>query len=249
MLLALWSTLSLAADVSLSLQSLDGVVDATWSGPVDAWPAQTVGGYTITLRSSSYNEADQTYALRLEVCRSWTRKKATGEDCWEQTLTAGTAAPPPASFRIEGGDEQLWGLTSRAWWSGDAEPARPVEALPGPVPVPVGETEQPSPIESTIRRYTPQLKYCYEHAMKPNESLSGRVEVGWTVDPSGRTTAVHVVEDSVGNEAITSCMLAKIARWSFPSDSEGDVTWPFVFRVTPHDGDPTHAGGTACTSR
>jgi len=248
-LLALWTSLAFAADLSLSVHTLDGVVDATWSAPVNAWPAQNVAGYTILLRPSSYNEAGKTYDLQLEVCRSWTRKKTTGEDCWEQALTAGTAAPPPASFRIDGGDKRTWGLTCRAWWSGDPDPVHSPAALPGLHHVILGRTEQPSPVESTIRGRSPQLKYCYERAREANATLEGRVEVGWTVEPSGRTTAVHVVEDSVGDEAMTSCILAKIETWLFPSGSEADVTWPFVFRVAPPDGNPTHSGGTSGTSQ
>ena len=84
-------------------------------------------------------------------------------------------------------------------------------------------------VKKTVRKYQPQLKYCYEQRLKAVPSLSGRVEVAWTV-VNGRVADVYVVNNQTGDAPLAKCITDKITKWRFPAGLEGDVNWPFVFR-------------------
>jgi len=83
-------------------------------------------------------------------------------------------------------------------------------------------------VKSTVRRYSGQMKYCYEQQLKKNRDLQGRVEIGWAVY-GGAVESVYIVSNSTGDDALGKCMVNKLKRWKFDSSIEGDVSWPFVF--------------------
>lgn len=87
-----------------------------------------------------------------------------------------------------------------------------------------------STVKKTVRRYSGQLKYCYEQRLKANPDLEGRVSLTWTVE-GGTVTDVYVAGNTTGDSALASCMEKKVKRWTFPADVEGDISWPFVFRA------------------
>jgi hypothetical protein len=49
--------------------------------------------------------------------------------------------------------------------------------------------------------------------------------------PSGRTGSIEVEENTLGNEAVGSCIRTVIRSWVFPfkPDDEVPVAYPFVF--------------------
>ena len=83
-------------------------------------------------------------------------------------------------------------------------------------------------VKGVIKRYAGQLKYCYERRLRQVPDLEGRVELGWSVF-DGAVEGVYVVSNSTGDSELADCMMKKVRAWSFPSDVEGDVSWPFVF--------------------
>lgn len=84
-------------------------------------------------------------------------------------------------------------------------------------------------VESVVRKRSGQLQYCYEEQLRSDPSLGGRVEVQWNV-ANQRVTAVSVINNTTGNDALAQCIAKKIKRWRFDSETEGSVSWPFVFR-------------------
>lgn len=84
-------------------------------------------------------------------------------------------------------------------------------------------------LKATVRRYSGQMKYCYEEQLKKNQDLEGRVELGWAIYDGG-VEAVYPVSNNTGSKALEKCMMDKVKRWKFDKSVEGDVTWPFVFR-------------------
>lgn len=155
MLLLLTAALASAADLTLVFHAADGVAEGTWTGPINAWPEQKVANYTVRVWPVSFDEAAQSYAMKVEVCRAWTRKKVTGDNCWEQSFTATTTESEHASFTMEGDDKQEWGFDFRAKWSGAAEPvqaaaAKPANGLEVPPPTDVNTpgavAEEPPPL-------------------------------------------------------------------------------------------------------
>jgi hypothetical protein len=84
--------------------------------------------------------------------------------------------------------------------------------------------------KTTVRRYSGQLKYCYESRLKADPNLSGRVEVSWYVS-GGAVSDVFIVGNTTGDAELGSCIEKKVKRWKFPDSVEGEITWPFVFRA------------------
>jgi Na+-translocating ferredoxin:NAD+ oxidoreductase RnfG subunit len=80
-----------------------------------------------------------------------------------------------------------------------------------------------------VQRYQGQLRYCYEHELKANLGLAGRIRLGWQVLPSGRTHEVRVVSDETGWPALGACMEKRVSSWLFPVGMAGEMVWPFVF--------------------
>lgn len=75
------------------------------------------------------------------------------------------------------------------------------------------------------------IQSCYEKELKRNPSLKGKVVVRFTITSAGRASEVEIEENSVGNEAVASCIRTYIRGWVFPFKPESDVTvaYPFVF--------------------
>ena len=86
-----------------------------------------------------------------------------------------------------------------------------------------------------LARYVKQRKAaitgCYEKELKRNPSLKGKVVVRFTIGTNGRVTEIDIEENTLGNEAVGSCIRSVIRGWVFPfkPDSEATVAYPFVF--------------------
>lgn len=82
-------------------------------------------------------------------------------------------------------------------------------------------------VMKVVRKYAGQVKYCYEAQLKNNPSLSGRVEVSWTIN-KGRAMNPTVFANSTGSDALGKCIVGKIRTWRFPNEVSGDVIYPFI---------------------
>jgi hypothetical protein len=84
-------------------------------------------------------------------------------------------------------------------------------------------------VKKTVQRYAGQLKYCYESRLKANPDLGGRVEIEWNI-AGGRVTSASVFANTTGDSELADCIVGKIKRWTFPTEIEGEVLWPFIFK-------------------
>jgi outer membrane biosynthesis protein TonB len=75
------------------------------------------------------------------------------------------------------------------------------------------------------------IQNCYEKELKRNPSLKGKVMVRFSIQPSGRTRDIEIEENTMGNDAVASCIRTVIRGWVFPfkPDDEVPVAYPFVF--------------------
>jgi hypothetical protein len=85
-------------------------------------------------------------------------------------------------------------------------------------------------VSASVRRYSGQLRYCYDQALKQAPELAGTLEVTWTL-AGGK--AERVQANGPGLDALATCVAAKVVRWTFPSDLEGDVRWTVRFALEP----------------
>jgi len=75
------------------------------------------------------------------------------------------------------------------------------------------------------------IKFCYELGLKRNPALSGKVEVEFTIDESGKVESADVISSTLKDTRVQDCILRKIRSLKFPQPSGGKVTvkFPFVF--------------------
>jgi outer membrane biosynthesis protein TonB len=75
------------------------------------------------------------------------------------------------------------------------------------------------------------IQNCYEKELKRNPNLKGKVVVRFSIMPSGRTGDIDIEENTLGNDAVGSCIRSVIRSWVFPfkPDDEVPVAYPFVF--------------------
>lgn len=75
------------------------------------------------------------------------------------------------------------------------------------------------------------IQACYEKELKRNPTLKGKVVVRFTISTAGRASEVDIEENTLGNDAVASCIRAVIRAWVFPfkPPSEVPVAYPFVF--------------------
>ncbi|HEY8211393.1 MAG TPA: AgmX/PglI C-terminal domain-containing protein [Myxococcaceae bacterium] len=75
------------------------------------------------------------------------------------------------------------------------------------------------------------IQNCYEKELKRNPSLKGKVMVRFTITKAGRTGDIDIEENTMGNEAVASCIRTVIRSWIFPFKPDDDVpvSYPFVF--------------------
>lgn len=75
-----------------------------------------------------------------------------------------------------------------------------------------------------------QIKSCYEEQLIRDPSLSGKVELAWTVDVDGSVSTIDVAENTTGNEDLADCMARRVKRMQFPEGEEPvSVSYPFTF--------------------
>ncbi|HEX5752285.1 MAG TPA: AgmX/PglI C-terminal domain-containing protein [Archangium sp.] len=75
------------------------------------------------------------------------------------------------------------------------------------------------------------IQGCYEKELKRNPSLKGKVMVRFNILPSGRTGDIEIEENTLGSDAVASCIRTVVRGWVFPfkPDDEVPVAYPFVF--------------------
>ena len=95
------------------------------------------------------------------------------------------------------------------------------------------------PDEATIAAVRTSSNYsavigCYERALKRDPSLHGTVEVQFTISATGRITRADIVQDSLRDDEVASCITGTVRSWRLPRHDGGDVamSWPFVFRTS-----------------
>ena len=89
-------------------------------------------------------------------------------------------------------------------------------------------------IRRVVRRHLPEVRHCYEQGLVGNPSLEGRVTVSWIVSPTGAVQSANVVNSSLSNGRVESCVEQAVRRWTFPQPEGGGtvgVNYPFVLQT------------------
>jgi outer membrane biosynthesis protein TonB len=91
----------------------------------------------------------------------------------------------------------------------------------------------PKAITAAIKRRLSGIKRCYEAQLKRNPKLSGKIVVTFVIDERGRVSEARVDTDTMGDRAVTSCIVSLIRRVRFPKPDDGTVQASFPFVFTP----------------
>ena len=86
-------------------------------------------------------------------------------------------------------------------------------------------------IARVVRRRANSIRACYEARLQVKPGLRGKVTARWTIAMSGRVSSASDSGNTLGDSAVTSCILRVIRRMSFAKPEGGVciVQWPFVF--------------------
>jgi TonB family protein len=88
-------------------------------------------------------------------------------------------------------------------------------------------------VAKVIRAHFNEIKYCYERELQSHQVLAGKVSVSFTIGPAGEVIEASISESTLDDQAVESCMLARIRRWKFPDPAGGGmvtVNHPWIFR-------------------
>ncbi len=117
---------------------------------------------------------------------------------------------------------------------------RPPPELVHPVSVPGSKVAGAHPkheiIPLYIRHHFDEVKSCYDQELFRQPTLAGRIDVLFTIAPSGKVSAASVQRSTLGNAYVESCVVAALRRWEFPKPLDHHpVTASYPFILSPPD--------------
>ncbi|MBD3375716.1 AgmX/PglI C-terminal domain-containing protein [candidate division KSB1 bacterium] len=90
---------------------------------------------------------------------------------------------------------------------------------------------KPDHVQSVINRHRPAITDCYKTALRTFPKLRGKIEVRLAIDPEGRVSWVEMINSTLKNQSLESCILNRISQWN--DFGFGDPTAPDeVYRQT-----------------
>jgi outer membrane biosynthesis protein TonB len=89
----------------------------------------------------------------------------------------------------------------------------------------------PAALQGALRAKAGAARGCYERALRQNAMLQGKLMVAVRVGPQGQICSANVVNDSLGDPGVASCVLGMIRSSSVPPPNGGcvDVQVPMNF--------------------
>jgi hypothetical protein len=108
----------------------------------------------------------------------------------------------------------------------------PAALATGPILAEKSDELDPRLLQQFITARRAALQSCYERALLHNPAMQGgKVVLRLTLGAGGRVGELEVEEDTLGSEAVTSCMSTLVRRWMFPValKEELQVSVPFIF--------------------
>ena len=89
-------------------------------------------------------------------------------------------------------------------------------------------------VQSIIRRNLSGIKWCYQDALQRNPKLKGKVNLSFTILPSGKVQNPNALNPSITDAELLGCIKRKMGRWRFPSPKDGGVvkvSYPLILKT------------------
>lgn len=122
---------------------------------------------------------------------------------------------------------------------GSAHPSPPLEpSLASHVTVPAASnlpSRSTEDIGALVRARQPQLHFCYQEGLTRNPQLAGSATVAIAIAGNGRISQVEIVGRSwqgSGVQETESCVVAMVARWTFPPSAIDESIHSFLLSFT-----------------
>lgn len=92
-------------------------------------------------------------------------------------------------------------------------------------------SRDPEAITASINEQSASVEYCYQKRAKINPNLRGRIDLEIEIAPTGRVSTVKVIDSTLGDPELDSCIERAVKRWRFGSVDSGPVKIrvPFIF--------------------
>ncbi|KAB8031042.1 AgmX/PglI C-terminal domain-containing protein [Fluviispira multicolorata] len=89
-------------------------------------------------------------------------------------------------------------------------------------------------VEFSIFNKKEELRSCYNTVLRKNPVLQGNLILRWRILESGKAANIVVLNSSIKDQNLITCIESRISFWNFPKPKNGSVvvTYPFQFIVT-----------------
>ncbi|NOJ78930.1 adventurous gliding motility protein GltJ [Myxococcus xanthus] len=126
--------------------------------------------------------------------------------------------------------DELFG-TKKSAPEAKSSSARPTAYVPPEPGGGVPDRLQQSDIMAVVLANKPAIVKCVNEQKKKDPSLSGKLVMRWTIQTSGKTSAVSCRTDEFRTTYMASCISGLIKSWSFPRHKrQGEpIDFPFTF--------------------
>ncbi len=88
-------------------------------------------------------------------------------------------------------------------------------------------------ITTVINKHQDAIVDCYKRVARLNPNLKGSVTVLFTIEPNGRVSQVRILNSSLKNSRVESCIMRRIRTWRFapidPKEGKAMFRQKFVF--------------------
>jgi outer membrane biosynthesis protein TonB len=93
-------------------------------------------------------------------------------------------------------------------------------------------TQQQTSFKNVIQRESKRLLIIYENNLKRNPTISGKLNVKFSIQPDGKVINVSNVLCTISDSQFVSSVINHVAKWQFPKLNDTmniEVIYPFVF--------------------
>ncbi|MBD3225988.1 MAG: TonB family protein [Caldithrix sp.] len=86
-------------------------------------------------------------------------------------------------------------------------------------------------ITRVVNKHINAVEDCYKRQLRINPNLQGGVKVKFTILPNGRVARATIVNSTLRDNRVESCIKSRIRRWRFSriDESEGNATFTYKF--------------------
>lgn len=91
-------------------------------------------------------------------------------------------------------------------------------------------------LSSALSSRAGSARPCYEHALRGNASLQGKLMINVRLDTQGSVCAASVVQDAIHSAEVSNCVLNMFRSAKFPAPTGGCVEVNVPLSFVPREG-------------